>query len=107
MSTTNDRPVWDAERIAQFRATLETVNALPSLLDELGRVRQERDENEADLLRLRTAEEAWRARPNECAEVEKRLDYVAQCFHVALHGVRAARLWTECEQPTCRQARGA
>ena len=39
-------------------------------------------------------------------ELESSLDYVASCFHVAIHGVKDASTWRECERQPCRVASG-
>lgn len=38
------------------------------------------------------------------AELEAALEYSASCFHVAIHGVREAPTFLECDKPTCKAA---
>lgn len=40
------------------------------------------------------------------AKLEKTLDYVASCFHVAVHGIKDAATWQECDRQPCRVANG-
>lgn len=38
--------------------------------------------------------------------LETALDYVASCFHVAIHGIKDAPTWRECDRQPCRSANG-
>ncbi len=43
---------------------------------------------------------------DELESTRKRLDYMAECFHVIAHGIKEARSWRDCGKPSCRAARG-